>query len=230
MSSMTDVSTRTPEGPVGAARAPSEPFTEADLQLLALPGGGHRVEIREGTLRISSRDDAPLTIAQLDSLPDDRRRHELVAGVVVVTPAPAFRHQQVLARLYDLIRAGCPAHLRVYFAPLDNLLPDGSVVEPDLMVLPRAATSTGRFPDQLPVLVAEILSPSTRRLDTEDKFALYAQAGIPHYWVGDPDGPSIAVWQLREGRYAAFAHVTGDQPLTVTEPFPITLTPAQLLD
>jgi Uma2 family endonuclease len=206
--------------------APSRPFTQEDLRLLALPGGGHQVEVIDGALYITGEG---FTREHRDSLPEDGRRHELIDGVIVVTPSPNRRHQSVLANLFDRLRRGCPAHLEVLFAPLDIYLPDGSIVEPDLVVLPRRPATEEDVRD-LPVLVVEVLSPSTRRLDLAMKKDRYLVAGVPAYWVVDPDGPSVTVWELVDGAYEQLAQVAGDHLFTADLPFPVSFLPADLLD
>jgi hypothetical protein len=61
-----------------------------------------------------------------------------------------------------------------------------------------------------PGWVAEVLSPSTARRDRLVKLALYAEAGIGHAWIVDPDARSIEVFELREGVYALVATAADD--------------------
>lgn len=51
----------------------------------------------------------PMTVADLDQLPDDGRRYELIDGMLFVSPAPVIAHQVVLLELAVLLRAACPA-------------------------------------------------------------------------------------------------------------------------
>ena len=81
-----------------------------------------------------------------------------------------------------------------------------------------------------PMLAAEVLSPNTRHVDLAFKRARYEAAGCPSYWVVDPLEPSIICWELRDGRYAEAAKSTESQPVSVAAPFPITLTPADLIN
>ncbi|KQY56713.1 Uma2 family endonuclease [Nocardioides sp. Root140] len=62
---------------------------------------------------------------------------ELIDGALLVTPAPSVRHQIVSGELYAVLRAACPAHLRVLTAPLDVVLTQSTGVQPDLLVAAR---------------------------------------------------------------------------------------------
>ncbi|MQA02089.1 MAG: hypothetical protein GEV07_04975 [Streptosporangiales bacterium] len=100
------------------------------------------VQIVEGTIYLSRA--GGFDVADLDELPDDRRRHELVDGVVVLSPAPRRIHQRGLLELASALRAAAPAHLEVVVAPFDVDAGPRSQVEPDILVLP-ATTATVRF-------------------------------------------------------------------------------------
>jgi Uma2 family endonuclease len=171
---------------------------------------------------------APMTRADLDRMPDDGRRHELIDGVLVVTPAPRPRHQRALAGLYRVMFAACAPELEVLFAPLDVVLAEDTVVEPDLLVAAREAFTERDLPGP-PLLAVEVLSPSTRRYDVMLKFSRFEAAGCPAYWVVDPDTPSLIAWELQDGAYVQVAKVTGDEPAHLTSPFDVTVVPADLI-
>ncbi len=176
-----------------------------------------------------------LTRADLDALPDDGLRHELIDGQFVMTPAPGTNHQTVsmtlAARLYEKL-AG--SNLKVLTAPFDVVL-GPHVVEPDLVVALKASFSAKDLPVP-PLLVIEILSPTTRHLDRGRKREIYAEAGVPHYWIVDPDEPAITVYQLGTDAdtdrpvYSETAHASGDESLDVEHPVTLRITPAELLD
>lgn len=169
----------------------------------------------------------PLTRAELDALPDDGRRHELIDGVLVVTPAPRFRHQAMSRNLLLALVRACPGELRVLFAPLDVVLADDTIVQPDLLVAPLTQFTEKELPGA-PLLAVEILSPSTRLIDLNLKRARYEAAGCHAYWVLDPDAPSLRAWELREGAYVEVASVVGEETFRAELPFPVDLTPAEL--
>lgn len=171
----------------------------------------------------------PLTVADLDSMPDDGHRYELIDGTLIVTPAPVTRHQVMVGELYLLLRASCPADLRVLLAPLDVVLSNDTVVQPDLLVARRADLTVRNLP-AAPLLAIEVTSPSTRLIDLNLKKARYEQAGCASYWVVDPDGVSLTVWELHDGRYDEVARVVGPEVFEARQPYPVRVCPADLLD
>jgi Uma2 family endonuclease len=89
--------------------------------------------------------------------------------------------------------------VRALVAPLDVVLADDTVVQPDVLVA-RRDDFTERDLPVAPVLAVEVLSSSTRRIDVSLKRARYEAAGCPSYLVVDPDRPSLTARVLQEGR------------------------------
>ncbi len=170
-----------------------------------------------------------ITRAELDAMPDDGRRHELVDGTLLVTPAPGSRHQAVVANLLVVLHAACPAGLRVRTAPFDVTLTDDSVLQPDLLVA-RAADIDAHGLSVAPLLAVEVLSSSTRLVDLHLKRARYAEAGVASYWVVDPDEPGLVAWELHEAAYVEIGRAPGDEVFVADRPFPVRVTPAGLVD
>jgi Uma2 family endonuclease len=106
----------------------------------------------------------PLTRADLEQVPDDGHRYELLDGALVVTPAPVPRHQRVVANLLVQLRTTCPHALEVLTAPLDVALRDDTVLQPDVLVARRSDFTETDLP-VAPLLAVEVLSPSTRLID-----------------------------------------------------------------
>jgi Uma2 family endonuclease len=79
------------------------------------------------------------------------------------------------------------------------------------------------------ILAVEVLSPSSRRKDAVYKRSKYEDEAVPSYWIVDPDEPSITALELRDGRYVTVGEATGNQPITLTAPFPVTIVPADLI-
>jgi len=73
-----------------------------------------------------------------------------------------------------------------------------------------------------------VRSRATAWLDRGRKRELYQEAGVAHYWLVDPREPSITVLALVDGAYVVRAEVRGAQSVSLTEPFPVDLAPADL--
>ena len=177
---------------------------------------------RESPSRRLTRDD-------LVELPDDGLRYEVIDGDLLVSPAPRYRHQRLSAMLLHLLMSSCPAGLTVLHAPFAVGLAEDTEVQPDLLVAPRAEFTEVDLPTA-PMLVVEILSPSTRHVDLEIKRVHYERAGIASYWIIDPDGPSATVLELVEGCYVETAVVGAGDTWPATHPFPVTIRPGDLID
>lgn len=168
-----------------------------------------------------------LTREDLDALPDDGLRHELIDGAFVMTPAPGVPHQRMafaLARaLHD---AASGTDLEVLMAPLDVVL-GPHVVEPDIVVAPRRAFTERDLP-AAPTLVVEVRSASTGWLDEGRKRTLYEEYAVPHYWLVDPASVSITLLELADGHYEQTGFATGDQTIEVSAPLVMPLNPGDL--
>jgi len=75
------------------------------------------------------------------------------------------------------------------------------VAQPDILVVTNPSQISGRGIEGAPLLVVEVLSPSTRRHDREVKMRRYAALAIPHYWIVDPEGKWIACYRLAGDSY-----------------------------
>ena len=185
------------------------------------------VEPRPTDVRLPWGHGQPLTRAELDRMPDDGHRYELVDGALLVTPAPAHIHQRVVSNLVVLLKSACPPELEALVAPFDVVLSADTVLQPDLLVAARADFTKRDLP-MAPLLAVEVLSPSARRIDLMLKFSRFEAAGCAAYWVVDPDTPSLIAWELRDGAYTQVAKVTGTEPARLTSPFDVAVVPADL--
>jgi Uma2 family endonuclease len=154
------------------------------------------MEARDGADGIATSK-AKLTYADFLLFPDDGQRHELIDGEHYVTPSPNIRHQQLSIRLSTELANYLRLHPigEVFYAPLDCVMSDFDVVEPDLLVV-LADQSNILTPQNVrgaPALVVEILSPGTRKVDERIKRDLYERAGVREYWVVDPLANKIRV-------------------------------------
>jgi Uma2 family endonuclease len=139
------------------------------------------------------------TIDELSRLPDDGNKYEVVRGELFVTPAPSVMHEDILARLNAALVPYVARHsLGMVYRPRAVLRFEDSETEPDLMVRPHyAAVSADWATLPTPILMVEVLSDCTRRRDLVHKRALYLDAGVPEYWVIDPESRTVRV--IRKG-------------------------------
>lgn len=173
----------------------------------------------------------PFTVHDLEAMPDDGRRYELIDGMLLVTPAPGWSHQEMAGTLYRVLHAACSPELRVLLAPLAVRTALTTEVQPDVLVARYDDLTEANLP-VAPVLAAEALSRSTQLNDRNTKKAHYERLGVASYWLLDPVQPGgLEVYELDEcGRYQLTAAVSGDEVFTARRPFPVQACPARLLD
>ena len=169
------------------------------------------------------------TVDDLDRMPDDGRRYELVDGVLIVSPAPQLPHQVVLTELIVLLHGACPPGLFVVARPGVRMSVDTELI-PDLVVI-RQDQLAERWVTRPPLLAVEIQSPSTALFDLNTKKAVYERFSIESYWVVVPDAdhPELIAFELRDGRYQQVARVAGGKPFRAQRPFPVEVVPAHLV-
>ena len=171
----------------------------------------------------------PFTVSDLDRLPDDGRRYELLGGALVVSPRPTTVHQLAALRLAMLLDNSCPASLCVLPEPALQLSAD-TEFDPDVVVVHWEDVGGAKLTAP-PLLAVELRSPSTALIDLNRKKMAYQRFGVPSYWIMDPDTrePSITAFELRGGEYATMGKATGLETLVAERPFPVEVVPAALL-
>ena len=147
-----------------------------------------------------------LTYEDYEKIPsDDGKRHEIIDGEHIVSPAPETYHQTLSRRIqFQLYRQIEETGLGVVFnAPTDLQLSQVDIVQPDLLVVLTAREEIvgPKKIDGPPDLVVEILSPSSGKNDQVLKKDLYAKRGVPEYWIVDPAAKAVERHLLQAGRY-----------------------------
>jgi Uma2 family endonuclease len=170
---------------------------------------------------------APLTYDDVQRFPADGHRYELVEGVLLVTPAPNAEHQSCVGKLLVALSLAAGDEHFVVPAPFDVFVNQATFFQPDIVVALDDDVGDGRL-ERTPLLLVEVGSRSTRLVDMGTKRLAYEAAGVPEYWLVDPDEPSLTVLRLVEGRYREVARVSGDDPYDATHPFPVSIVPSQL--
>ena len=146
---------------------------------------------------------------------------EVLAGTLHTHPRPASRHARAGSVLgmevgnpFDRGRGG-PGGWWIVFGPELHLGAD--IVVPDL-----AGWRRGTMPDYpdvayfgtAPDWACEVLSPSTRRIDRNEKRAIYAREGVSHLWFVDPDARTLEAFELRGGRWVLLATLADGAPVS----------------
>jgi Uma2 family endonuclease len=145
-----------------------------------------------------------LTNADVESMPDDGNRYELIDGDLYVSAAPSFFHQTVLANIMFAFRDYLRDHPVGRITPgVGVIFDDHNGVIPDLVFATKeritATLAAGRF-RSAPEIVIEILSPgvSNIRRDRHVKLSLYNARGVDEYWIVDPENRSVEVNRRNE--------------------------------
>jgi Uma2 family endonuclease len=171
----------------------------------------------------------PFTVADLDRMPDDGRRYELLDGVLLVSPRPANAHQWVAATLREILQHACPAGLVALPEPAMQVSGD-TELDPDIVVVRDSALAAAKITEP-PLLVVEVQSPSTALIDRNSKKAAYERSGVPSYWlvVPDPGEPSLTAFELVGGHYELAAAVNGGETFAAERPFQVEVRPSALV-
>ncbi len=171
----------------------------------------------------------PFTVDELDRMPDDGRRYELIDGVLIVSPAPIIAHQFVVMQLSLLLAQTCPEGQYVLPGP-GMMVNIQTELIPDIVVVLKQDLA-GRKLTGPPMLAVEVQSPSTGLFDLNQKKSVYEKFGVRSYWivVPDPARPQLIAFELRGSRYVEVANVAASEVFAAREPFPVQVAPARLV-
>jgi Uma2 family endonuclease len=150
------------------------------------------------------------TVDEVLAFPSDGNRYELVDGELLVTPAPAPRHQIVVGRLDRVIGGYLDRHPGVaalFPSPADISWDREKLVQPDLFVVPAREVSNNWKTFRTLLLAIEIVSPSSARGDRLVKRRLYQRQQVATYWIVDPDARLVEVWRPDDERPAILTDV-----------------------
>jgi Uma2 family endonuclease len=160
------------------------------------------------------------TYAEYRTLPETGPRYQLIEGDLVMSPAPSFWHQALAGTLYTALSVFVTERKcgRVLFAPLDVILDDENVPQPDIVFLPSSQKHliAKEGVRGAPALCVEILSPRTAELDLGLKRLLYAKHGVQEYWIVSPDEHTVAVYRLQEDPHAPVRTLAVTDTLTTS--------------
>jgi Uma2 family endonuclease len=129
------------------------------------------------------------------------QRLELIHGAIIEMATPTPEHQTLIVVLIQMLTGLIPQG-KLFIAPLDVVLDDETIVQPDVMWLAhdsRCVVEKKKLRGA-PDLIIEVLSPSTMRRDRTVKFELYEKFGVREYWMIDPLG-ILEAWSLIDKVY-----------------------------
>ena len=174
------------------------------------------------------------TVAEYAELGESESGYtELQEGRILMSPSPSPNHNHASLRLAMQFVDQLPADLEVIQdVDIDlELVPYGDPGfsrRPDMVVIPRSARERvsdegGMLKASEVVVVMEIVSPGSKRMDRVVKRGEYEDAGIPHYWIVDLNHPIslVACHLADEVGYQDPGDVVGE--FTTSVPFPVTL-------
>jgi Uma2 family endonuclease len=166
------------------------------------------------------------TVEDVYALPDDGNRYETVNGELLVTPGPGFAHQLVAGALYAALRSYLhqwPTGV-VLFGPAEATRGNVTRVQPDVFVAAPAWRANQRYGAVKELLlVAEILSPSSRRHDRFTKRVEFQREGVPLYWVIDPLDRTVEAWEPSRELPSPVTDALRWHPAGAREPFVLPL-------
>jgi Uma2 family endonuclease len=147
----------------------------------------------------------PLTVRDLDDLPeDDQVRYEVIDGELYMSPFPFVPHQRAATNLLIILGSYLEQHPigQVFISNTKVVLDELTGVGPDLVFIAEKHLG-GLKRDGFygpPDLMVEVTS-SKPKLDRVIKYRKYASAGIPNYWIIDPDARTLEAFQLKGKNY-----------------------------
>ena len=144
-----------------------------------------------------------LTAEQFYSLTDSDDLWELIKGKLFMSPAPLTRHQIIVGEMHleigNKFRRDSRYHVRL--APYDVNLSEDTIVQPDVCVIDDLSKENRRGYKGSPVLVVEVISPSSGLRDSRDKLKLYEEFGVEEFWLVNPVDNTVKIFVLESGKY-----------------------------
>ena len=128
-------------------------------------------------------------------------RWELIEGMpYAMSPAPIPAHQSVSVLLsFEFVKALKKCKNCKLFQPLDWKIEEDTIVQPDLLIVCNKIEK--KFLDFPPVLVVEILSPSTASKDRGEKMELYQSQKVKYYLIVDPQFKKLEIYEYINTQY-----------------------------
>jgi Uma2 family endonuclease len=129
---------------------------------------------------------------------------ELISGIpyaMAPAPAPIIRHQEINLNIGVELKLKLKNCKQCTVLPeVDWKIDDDTVVQPDNLVV-CDLKHKGKYLSQVPSIIFEVLSPSTRSKDENLKFDLYQENGVKYYVLVDLQTSSAKTYELVDGHY-----------------------------
>jgi Uma2 family endonuclease len=159
-----------------------------------------------------------LTNADLENLPDNSKRYELIGGQLIVAAAPDLVHQRISGRthyaFFNFLLANPIGEIiltpGVIFSDFDGVIPDLVYLSNER----RDQIAAGSRIYGAPELVIEILSPGNAMRDRREKLQLYNRFGVVEYWIIVPRERAVEVYRRTDGALRLFTTYAGDEAIT----------------
>jgi Uma2 family endonuclease len=161
-----------------------------------------------------------LTIADLEIMPDDENRYELMEGELIVSRAPSLTHQRVLGNLLNVLKNYLAQNpLGEVFATPGVIFDELNSAIPDLAFVSRergALVASGERITGAPELMIEIVSPGSEnaRRDRVVKRQIYGKHGVREYWIVDPERRTVEVYRAHQKSLELFATLVDQDEIT----------------
>ena len=163
--------------------------------------------------------ETPMTYGDYAAMPDDGFRYELVnSRLELMSPGPTSVHQFCLEAIRDVIMRSCENDYIIMYAPLDVILSETDVRQPDLLAIHRSRKEIIKLRGVFgaPDLVVEILSRGSVKRDRKEKLDTYSRYAVPEYWLIDPMGGTLEQYLPMDGALRLYEVCEGEA--TVVSP------------
>jgi len=160
--------------------------------------------------------ESPVTYELYANMVDDGNRYEISDGVLeLMSPSPTFTHQSIVFQLQYMLNSSCRNEFIIVASPIDVILSDTEVRQPDLVLVRRSRMSiiSNRGINGAPDLVVEVTSEHSRRRDKVRKRIVYATYGVPEYWIVDPSNLTLEQYVLDGDYYELIEVYAEDDPI-----------------
>lgn len=175
------------------------------------------------------------TVQDIWDQPADGLQYELLDGMLLVNPPPSTHHELAVSRLHALLLVGATGGAEVFSGRLGWRAREDRWFEPDLvialasdLVIALASDIVGGYLQAPPLLVVEVVSPSSGAADRTVKLTAYDEDGAGAYWVVDPLELSIDMFERPGGPLVMVAHATGSETASASHPWAVGIAPEAL--